>query len=143
VANIGFGVLGFDCWGTLNGAPNPNPALPPCSAPDWFDYNNPDNVLNWSALASLVATLFNPSIMEADVDGKSIQNLAAYRAAAPMFSITMPSANLMGTGVAGTYDPNGGFGYWIMLTPLSRGVHTIHFATGDGFLDVTDTITVR
>jgi len=81
-----------------------------------------------------------------------VRNLTAYRAQAPKFSITTPAHNILGvpwpgigpfgTGIADTYYPNGSDGYWVMLTPLAPGLHTIHFTSGDGFLDVTYRFTV-
>lgn len=65
-----------------------------------------------------------------------------------MFAITVKADNILGiTGnlpgiPRGTYGPNGSDGFWLMLTPLPPGTHYIHFASGDGFLDVTYYLTV-
>jgi hypothetical protein len=150
VVNVGFGVLGGDCLGT-GFIPNANPLLSPCLAPYWPNSDPtllPSDQLkvhNWNDLAALIASGYDnsPPPMVAEVDNRPLNALTAYRAKAPMFSITAPSSNLMGTGVADTYGPNGSDGFWLMLTPLSHGEHTIHFASGDGFLDVSYTITVR
>ncbi len=92
----------FDCDPTVSGVP--------CDVP---------------ALRTLLASLLdNPTLLEADVDGLPLQNLNAYRAISPEFSITYPANSY--TGVAeGTYTPQVCDGYWIMLAPLSAGNHTI------------------
>ena len=67
-----------------------------------------------------------------------------------MFAITVPTDNVGFPPIfpvipiqpAGTYGPNGSDGFWLMLTPLPPGTHYIHFASGDGFLDVTYYLTV-
>lgn len=157
VIDNGFGVLGGDCWGT--GGPNPNPALlPNCLDPTWSlpdPTTLPTIILSWTQLADFVASFYNTSPplppMNADIDGVylSTTDLIPYRAkaggvgtgAAPMFAITVPTGNLLGI-PAGTYFPNGSDGFWLMLTPLPPGTHYIHFASGDGFLDVTYYLTV-
>jgi hypothetical protein len=59
------------------------------------------------------------------VDGKTIQNIEAYRVTSPQFTFTAPSPWLFGdTGGTGTAT---GVGYFVMLRPLSVGTHTIHY----------------
>ena len=43
---------------------------------------------------------------------------------------------------ADIYGPAAADGYYLMLAPLSRGEHEIHFSAA-GFLDVTYTITIK
>ena len=79
------------------------------------------------ALRQLTATLMdNPILLEADVDGRPIQNPNSYRAVSPVFKITYPEDNINGL-PAGMYYPQVSDGYWIMLAPLSTGAHNIHF----------------
>ena len=157
VINIGFGVLGGDCWGT--GGPNPNPALlPNCLDHPWSlpdPTTLPTIILSWTQLADFVASFYDtmPPLppMNADIDAVhlSTTDLIPYRAkaggvgrgSAPMYAVTVPTGNLLGL-PAGTYFPNGSDGFWLMLTPLPPGTHSIHFASGDGFLDVTYDLTV-
>lgn len=147
VANNGFGVLGFDCYGTgvdALGKPVPNPRptiLANCLDPVWSvpDPTFPFPILSWSQLVAAVAAGFDPTPpISAEIDGHSLQNLGAYRAQAPMFSITIPDDSLLRfiPLPAGTYFPNGSDGFWVMLTPLSKGPHVVHFSI-DGSLDVT------
>ena len=76
-----------------------------------------------------------------EIDGAPVQNLARYRFASPQFEFTAPTPWVFGdVGGKGTSVADG---YSIMLTPLSVGLHTIHFggafhfsvATGDPFDD--------
>jgi hypothetical protein len=161
VINTYFGVIGFDCIHQGAFAPGTYPFLPvnDCFANPWpypdlgIPAADQPNVHNWEQLAALVATNLNtPQPMEADVDGVPIRDLTAYRAQAPVFNVTTPSHNILGlpwpgigmfgTGIADTYGPNGSDGYWLMLTPLTPGKHTVHFTGFDGGLDVTYYLTV-
>jgi len=164
VTNTYFGVIGFDC--IHRGAfPNGYPAafLPvsDCLANPWphpdlgIGTQDQPNVHNYADLVKLVAAhLDDPGPIDAEIDGVSIRDLTAYRAQAPIFSVTTPSHNILGfvwpgigpygTGAADTYYPNGSDGYWLMLTPLTPGKHTVHFAAGaPPWLDVTYHLTVR
>lgn len=81
-----------------------------------------------------------------EVDGKPVTNLEQYRVTSPLFEFTVPADNVLG--VAG---PASGIavsnGYYIMLAPLSKGEHTLHFGgTFDAFgstLNITYHITVQ
>jgi hypothetical protein len=82
-------------------------------------------------LAGATADLATNLICE--VDGVSVPNLSQYRVPAGPFSVTMPDGNifqLFGCAdvVAGTYGPLMGDGYYVMLQPLSKGNHTLHFS---------------
>ncbi len=86
------------------------------------------------------------------IDGASV-NLTAYRFPSEQFEFTAPTPWFFGpTGGTGTAVADG---YYVMLTPLSKGTHTIHFggsfhfsvAEGDPFdddfpLDMTYHVTV-
>jgi hypothetical protein len=86
------------------------------------------------------------------IDGVPVKHLTAYRAESPLFDVTLPAGDIFGAGPA-TYGPSMDQGYYLMLTPLSPGKHTIHFkgsmpATIDPYwtpfsLDVTYHITVK
>jgi hypothetical protein len=108
-------------------------------------------------------TIVNKS-MSVTVDGVAVKGLTnsstAYRAAASGFSYTLPAGNALSAFCpgspfpAGTSPPNppGAYadGVYIMLTPLSAGVHRISFAAaesgtpafGPASENVTYTITV-
>ena len=77
------------------------------------------------------------------VDGKAITNLGSYRALSPDFTLDLPTGNIFGA-PADAYKPSASDGYYIMLTPLTPGAHTIQikarFPTST--IDVTYVITV-
>jgi hypothetical protein len=59
------------------------------------------------------------------LDGKTVKNIGDYRVTSPQFSFTAPSPWIFGeTGGTGLST---GVGYFVMLTPLSVGTHTIHY----------------
>jgi hypothetical protein len=76
------------------------------------------------------------TILEASVDGVSLQDLQNYRAQSPaLFNVTFPENNIFGI-------PQGSSeavadGYWVMLQPLPAGQHTIQFR--GAYVDVTGT----
>ncbi len=83
------------------------------------------------AMAAGAADLGTDLICE--VDGVSVPDLSRFRVQAGPFSVTFPDNNvfqLFGCTdvVAGTYGPFVGDGYYVMLDPLSRGHHTVHFS---------------
>jgi hypothetical protein len=86
--------------------------------------------------------IVNPSV---EINGLPVPNLANYRVVSPQFEFTAPDPNILGVagGGAGTAVADG---YYVMVAPLSRGVHTIRIrgslrfsmADGDPFdLDLT------
>ena len=88
------------------------------------------------------------------IDGQPVANLDSFRVISPEFTFSAPSPWIFGnTGGEGT---SVGDGYYLFLTPLSRGTHTIHmggdfhFSVDEGdpfdfdaFADVTYVITVN
>jgi hypothetical protein len=87
--------------------------------------------------------------MTCEIDGASVNNVAAYRYESAPFSLTLPEGNIWQafgcTAPAGTYYPAVGDGYYLMVTPLSPGPHTIHFSgefSGIFALDITYHLTV-
>jgi hypothetical protein len=157
MVNIFFGVTGFDCIHLGSFAHVTYPFMPvnDCLSAYWsvpdlgIDPSVQGLVHSYSDLVKLVASEEDaPGPFSATIDGQSIVNLTAYRAQAPMFSITTPQCNIVGlvwpgigpcgTGIADTYYPNGSDGYWLMLTPLTPGYHTIHMTAGSpAWLDLT------
>jgi hypothetical protein len=79
------------------------------------------------ASAKGVADGIVPSSLFVQIDGRSLQGLASYRAQSPLFIYgPLPANNLLGF-PAGTTSPSVADGYYVMLTPLSVGHHTLHF----------------
>ena len=59
------------------------------------------------------------------IDGVPVKNLGAYRFLSPQFQFTAPTPRIFGaTGGVGTAV---GDGYYLMLAPMSKGTHTIHY----------------
>jgi hypothetical protein len=77
--------------------------------------------------------------MEVTVDGISLQNLALYRTHSQLFNISFPANNLLGPNPATSQALADGF--WILLRPLTTGMHEIHFH-GSG-ADFTSTSTIN
>jgi hypothetical protein len=97
-------------------------------------------------LRDIIGPLVDNPTLTCEVDGQTIQNLLNYREQSSVFSVTVPEGNLLGLD-PGTYAPCVDDGYYLMLAPLSRGQHTIHFTAetaGQEFsLDVTYHLTIE
>jgi len=75
--------------------------------------------------AAAAAATTAATVLEVSIDGQAVSNLRDYRALSPDgFNVTLPEGNLLGL-PAGTYGPHVADGYWLLLTPLSVGQHTI------------------
>lgn len=103
VYNWIFGAAVFDCEPTKPGVP--------CDVP----------TLRAKAAAAVNAA----EIVEVTIDGKLVQDIHAYRQVCPEpFEITLPEGAVFGL-PAGTFFPHVTDGFWLMLTPLSKGEHTL------------------
>jgi hypothetical protein len=70
------------------------------------------------------------------VDGKSVNNLQDFRVTSPQFSFTAPTPWIFGaTGGTGNAV---GVGYFVMVSPLSVGTHTIHYTGAFKFSDAPE-----
>ncbi|MEY2410137.1 MAG: hypothetical protein QOF48_2807 [Verrucomicrobiota bacterium] len=70
------------------------------------------------------------------VDAKSIANIGNFRVTSPQFSFMAPTPWIFGpTGGTGTAT---GVGYFVMLAPLSKGSHTIHYTGAFKFSDAPE-----
>jgi hypothetical protein len=79
----------------------------------------------------------------ASIDGEEVKNLDAYRVQSPLFELSLPEPNIFGLPgpISGQSVSDG---VWILLAPLSAGMHTIHFESFPGFpIDVTYEIVVE
>jgi len=95
--------------------------------------------------AGAAGAMDNLLLLEARVDGRELQNLSAYRAQSPVFSITVPPDPIFGLPLTGTFTPQVSDGYWLMLAPLPPGNHTIHFKATASFgftVEVTYNLTI-
>ena len=120
VYNWVFGAGAFDC----------DPSVPgvPCDVP--------------SLRASAAANTEAAEILDVTIDGVPVQDVRSYRAFSPEpFSLTYPDNSVTGL-PSGSYYPNVSDGYWLMLSPLSKGGHTIEIhvrapGTTLGLIDYT------
>jgi hypothetical protein len=82
--------------------------------------------------------------LSATIDGRDVANVDQYRVQSPVFEFTAPDGNIFGLPgpISGQSVSDG---VWILLAPLSRGSHTIHFqGSFPGFpIVVTYNITVE
>src|SRR5262249_38888469 len=63
--------------------------------------------------------------LSAVIDGKQVQNLKNYLAVSPDFNFAVAPNNILG--VPANYGYSGSVGYYLMLTALFPGQHTIRF----------------
>lgn len=96
------------------------------------------------ACAKLIADSFDIEGLKASVDGKPVMGLEQFRFASPLFTINAPAGSILGNTDDLATDAVAD-GYYVMLTPLTPGVHTVTFGgTGDGFsTETTYHITVK
>ncbi len=86
--------------------------------------------------------------LEVKIDGVAVHNLTSFRVATPDYEFTVPTGNI---GFIPTDKSHSGKssadGYYLMLTPLTPGKHTLHFTgtiPGFDYTLVTDyTLTVK
>jgi hypothetical protein len=81
----------------------------------------------------------------ATVDGVSLRNLDRYVATSHIFTFTADPAlaAIVDPCITGTPQPGVALGYWLLLTPLPPGQHTLHFGSDGWGQDVTYNLTVH
>jgi hypothetical protein len=80
-----------------------------------------------SACAALFADFIDPSSLFAEIDGKSISNVEAFRVVSQTFEIgPLPDNNILGATPGAIADAVSD-GFYLMLPPLSVGEHTLQF----------------
>ena len=106
---------------------------------EWDNYCPPvDPPMDESQLLGLVnENLDMVTDLFCEVDGASIPELFAYRVTSSSFDVTFPDNNLFQLFgcdhmTAGTYSGFVSGGYYIMLSPLPKGLHTIRFGGSVG-----------
>jgi len=93
----------------------------------------------------MAATVDTAQNVALEIDGRSVPNLDKLRVSGAVGACTLPDDNIFGVPFDPVVHDCVADGYWVLLSPLSVGNHTIHFAGGfeSGFsLDVTYQITV-
>jgi hypothetical protein len=81
----------------------------------------------------------------AEVDGVPLRNLDGYVAISPIFSFAADPAlaTTLDPCITGTTQPGVALGYWLLLTPLPPGPHTVRFGSVGWGQDVTYHLTVH
>jgi hypothetical protein len=79
------------------------------------------------------------TILQASIDGKSVQGLSNFRVRSSPFTVIVPAGGLVPPGsvsVPGTSDSIVSDGYWLLLSPFAPGQHVLQFRaqTSDGFM---------
>ena len=79
-----------------------------------------------------------------EIDRAQLQNLTSYRILSPDFSFTVGPDNVFGIPCSGSCPGNAtADGYYLLLTPLSAGTHTMHITAPAFGIDTTYTILVK
>ncbi len=80
----------------------------------------------------------------AEIDGAPLTNLSAYRATSSLFMFTADPtlASDFDPCITGDLQPGVAVGYWLLLPPMTPGMHTLHFGTPNWGQDVTYILTV-
>ena len=85
--------------------------------------------------------------LEARIDGVELQNLVSFRVATPDYDFTVPDGNIGGIPTDVSHSgKSSADGFYLMLTPLTPGTHTIHFTgtiPGLGTITTDYTLTVK
>jgi hypothetical protein len=141
-------------------AGEPNPSNRTCTIPSgkalFFPLANslfwvPEDGANVDAVRKAANGQINPiSELEVSIDGIAIADPFAYRAQSPPGGFALHFGPLLGDFGFGPLpdprDPAVADGYWILLAPLRKGEHEIHFRSSDpaaGFnVEVTYHLTV-
>jgi hypothetical protein len=80
----------------------------------------------------------------ATIDGAPLSDLSAYRATSSLFMFTAdPALASYDSCITGTPQPGVAVGYWLLVTPLTPGTHTLHFGAPAMFQDITYILTVK
>lgn len=110
-----------------------------CSSLEPFPYHG-DTAEEQRVCAKGWADQIDVSLLFCEVDGVPLKNLEFYRFVSPQFAFTAPTPWIFGAdGGSGTAV---GDGYYIFLTPLSQGEHTIHFGYQPWGINTTFHLTV-
>ena len=117
-------------------APGGSPVVRTCTIPNGkalficvigAEASDLEGLGNTEAEQRAMAASFADMIVEpfCTVDGVPLQNIGDYRVSSPQFTFTAPTPWVFGTtGGTGTSVSDG---YFVMLTPLSTGAHTLHY----------------
>jgi len=127
------------------GFPCDERSLPGCEVDQTLEAAN-----DVSTLLSFIDPTMDGAALTCEIDGVAVQTPESYRVrSSAIYAVTLPDDNIYtGWGLpGGPYHPCVDVGYYLMLTPLTPGEHTLHFtgevAGGVFGLDVTYHIKVK
>jgi hypothetical protein len=91
-----------------------------------------------------------PETLKLSIDGVAVEGLTQYRISTPPFDFLVPAQQNWLDLAGATFGRSAADGYWVMVKPLSRGTHVIHYEAGvtsgafKGYVqDIAHRITVR
>ena len=86
----------------------------------------------------------DPTTLFAEIDGRPLKRLSVYRATSSLFQFTADPAlaGFLDPCITGSVQDGVSVGYWLLLTPLTPGTHTLHFGAPSFGQDVTYVVTV-
>jgi hypothetical protein len=118
----------FPLINVANDYPCPDPLFQPAPGQSLEDFLT-------EGAAALIA---NVDALSAELDGRVLVNLFDYRGTSPLSTFTgdLSLQSTFDACLTGTPQPFVSDGYWLMLSPLPPGMHTLHFKAsvlGGGF----------
>jgi hypothetical protein len=121
--------LFFPLINILNDYPCPDPNFHPATGQSLEDFltNGGNGYLGAKQYIDPV------DVLRCEIDGAPLENLFAYRATSRLFTFTGNAdlASCFDPCIQGVPQSAVADGYWLMLTPLALGTHTIHFFAND------------
>ena len=97
-------------------------------------------------LRSQVADIADATDLELTIDGVSVPDVASWYEESIVFGLTLPDDNVFGVPGGTVLDPAVDAGYYVAVSGLTPGEHTIYFhaeATDGFFVDVTYELIVQ
>lgn len=147
-----------DIWflaGTPGGAPvTRNVVIPPGKSLFFpvvnyvYIHNLKEDPKNKDQRAMIGGVIDAVANLACEIDGKPVNNLAAYRFQSSVFKLRLAADNIYAAyGLEAGDWPSVDDGYYLLLAPLSTGNHTIHFHAefpwAGGTVDTTYHLTVQ
>jgi hypothetical protein len=104
-------------------------------------------------LRSQVDFMEDATDLEVEIDGVAVPNVESYLERSVQFSVTLPANNIFGEPAGRVLSPAVDSGYYLAVSPLLPGDHTIHFhgrlpgdpetAEDDFVVDVTYNLRIK
>ena len=90
------------------------------------DRTDPNHPCNINTLRhSAAENVDDPELLEVTIDKIPVRNIQQYRVASPVFSAVFSETDPLFGLQSGLHITLVSDGYWLLLAPLSRGIHTI------------------